>query len=179
MKNIWVLLLFIALNSDAQTTEVSEETKFRMFCSSLNKVSYSVNNDFVVIRVKNVKTKEVKEICTAPNFISGALNRETGGLYIGFDCKKYPKRYFEFSNDSALWNIGFNEYSAEELIAYSRKINVDSFVQEIKSGNMKAMTNANIFNDFKKRRYFAHLMFNRGVVTTSGCFGTTFSYFRK
>lgn len=175
MKSIGFLLLFIIISSFTSTTEVSEEVKFKMFCNSSRKLTRSVSHDFVVIRVKNANTKEIKEICITANLISGALHRETGNLYIGLDCNKYPERYFEFSKDSALWNIGFDEYSTKELVEYSKTINVDSIVLEVKKGAMTSI----VFEKGEQRKYFAHLMFNQGVITTSHCLGTTLSYCRR
>ena len=174
MKQLIILFITLFLLSSYTTSsEVSEATKYKMFCRACEH-SASTSQDYVVIKVKNLKTGETKEICTTPNLISGALMREPGKIReIWLDCNKYPKRYFEFRNDSALWNISFNDYSAERLVAFSKKINIDSIVRLIKRGQDISV------NFGRNEKYFAHLMFNRGIITTSGCFGTSVANFKE
>jgi hypothetical protein len=151
------------------TNGVSEAIKYKMFCCSCQKGG-STSQDYVVVKVKNIKTGELKDICVTLNLLEGAIWRETGQLR-GLNYKEHSQRYFEFSKDSALWNIGFNEYSVQKLTAFQKHLNTDSIVGQIKGGILKSV------NFGENERYFAHIMFNSGVVTTSGCFGTSVSYF--
>src|SRR4051812_10225611 len=125
MKTVIVaFILWFALVAFRDRQEVGEVIKFRMFCSACKKGFSTTSDDWVVIRVKNLTTGETKEVCTTPNFISGALYKETNLFALGIDCSLYTKRNFEFSNDSALWNIGFANYSFAELKAFEKKVNV-------------------------------------------------------
>ena len=166
-----LLLLLLLCMAFAPRPDVSEAVKQRMFCTACSK-PMSTSHDYVVVKVKNLKTGEIKEVCTTTNLLEGALWRETGKLVFKVDCKMYPNRYFQFAQDSALWNIGFADYSTLELKAFARTVNIDSVVQQIRKGTMET---ADV--EWKYMRYFAHLMFNRGVITTSGCFGTSVTWF--
>ena len=171
MKKIVVIFLFIfAFSSFRLANDVSDGVKYKMFCCACGK-AWSTYHDYVVVKVKNLKTGELKDLCTTPNMLSGAMWHETGKLRFGFDYKQHPTRYFEFSKDSALLNIRFNDYSSQELTAFQNQLNVDSIIKQIKAGKLRSV------NFGKNERYFAHIMFNLGVVTTSGCFGTRVSYF--
>ena len=165
-----ISLLFVV--SCNVSNEVSEDVKSRMFDCAFRSPG-STNRDYIVIQVKNIGTGELKNICTTPNLLSGALWREKSSLKFSPNCKEQSKRYFEFSQDSALWNIGFNEYSSTELAIFQSKLNVDSIVNQIKTGRLRSV------NFGKNIKYFAHLMFNVGVVTTSGCFGTSVAIFNQ
>ncbi|MCF8449708.1 MAG: hypothetical protein K9G49_07530 [Taibaiella sp.] len=161
-----ILLIFASF---CPTNEVTDAIKHKMFCCACEKGG-STSQDYVVVKVKNLKTGELKDICVTLNLLEAAIWRETGQLK-GLDCKEQFKRYFEFSKDSALWNIGYNEYSMQKLTTFQKHLNTDSIVGQIKAGKFQSV------NFGKNERYFAHIMFNRGVVTTSGCFGTDVSYF--
>jgi hypothetical protein len=168
-----VVFMVMFLTSFTKSNEVSEATKQKMFCKAFESMN-STSHDYTVIHVKNSKTGVSKDVCVTVNLICGALTREAhdGMLYLGVDCKKYHDRSFVFANDSALWNIGFNDYSEEELKEVAKKNNVDSMVQQIKTGRMRHIS----FN-YADKKYIAHLLFDRGVIATSGCFGTTVRYF--
>lgn len=151
---------------------ISETQKFKMFCIALEKRSTAPN--YVVVTVKNLNTGEVKEICTEAPFVKGAIYRETGKFSFTTDCNDYPNRYFEFSADSALWNISFDLYTKSELEEYAKKIDVKEIVQQVKEGKLWEKT----FGMDKKQTWeatskeqimFAHLMFNNGVMMTRGC----------
>lgn len=166
----FITLLFII--SCNMSNEMSENVKSKMFdCAFRNPGSTS--QDYIVIKVKNLRSNEIKDICTTPNLLSGALWHEKSTIKFSLNCKEKTKRYFEFSQDSALWNIDFYEYSSTELASFQRHLNVDSIVNLIKSGRLQSV------NFGRNNRYFAHIMFNVGVVTTSGCFGTNVAIFNQ
>ena len=169
-KFVVAVISLLALSSFILSKDVSDVVKYKMFCCACGKAG-STSQDYVVVKVKNLKTGELKDLCTTPDMLSGAIWRETGKLSLGLNCKEHSKRYFEFSKDSALWNIGFNEYSLQKLTAFQKQLNTDSIVRQIKEGILQSV------NFGKNERYFAHIMFNLGVVTTSGCFGTNVAYF--
>src|ERR1035437_8290177 len=105
-KKTIILTLIFGLMTLASIAQVSEETKFKMFCEALDNLSTAPN--YIVVNVKNLKTGETKEICTEATFFEGAIGRETGNWTV--DCKNYKTRHFEFSQDSALWNLSFDFY---------------------------------------------------------------------
>jgi hypothetical protein len=143
-------------------SQVDNQTKFKMFCSALDNFSTAPN--YVVVIVKNKKTGVTKEVCTEAPFIQGAMADETGAWMS--DCKNYKTRYFEFSNDRALWNISFDLYTKEDLDKYSKKINVAEIVKLVKDSKLTSKT---FKGDSKEQIMFAHLMFNNGVMVTRGC----------
>jgi hypothetical protein len=130
---ITVLLLLLLLGSCnnapklKSTSDVTYETKkYKMFCAAIANLSTAPN--YVVIIVKNLNTGEKMEFCTEAPYLIGAVTRETGVKTYELDCKKYKDRYFEFSNDSALWNISFGFYSKADLDAYTKTINIPDIV---------------------------------------------------
>lgn len=171
IKIVACFILIITLSSYKLSTEVSQEVKFKMFCCALTK-TYSTSKDYVVVKVKNLKTGEMKEICVTSNLLMGALRLEAGENPIQ-DYKKNTKLYFEFLKDSALSTIGFNEYAVQELKSFQMHLNIDSFVDQIKLGKIQSLEYDN------NKKYFAHTLFNHGVVTTHGCYGTTVHFFNE
>jgi len=157
--------------------QVDEKIKHEMFCSSLSNFSTAPN--YLVVKVKNLNTGEIKEICTEAPFLNGAFNRETGEFKNSLDCKEYEDRYFEFKKDSALWNISFDLYSKAELDSFATTINVDNIIKQVKSGKLISKT---FMNDRKEQIMFAHIMFNNGVMMTRGCVAGNIcglTYFKK
>lgn len=157
-----ILLLTLGLVFFTAGAQVDDQTKFKMFCSALDNFSTAPN--YIVVTVKNKKTGETKEVCTEAPFIQGAMGRETGDWT--FNYKNYKTRYFEFSRDSALWNISFDLYTKDDLDRYAMTINVTEIVKQVKSGKLTSKT---FMGDRKEQIMFAHLMFNNGVMMTRGC----------
>jgi hypothetical protein len=175
-KKIILFILICGLSIAFSYAQVDNKTKHKMFCEAGGNFSTAPN--YVVIVVKNLKTGEVKEVCTESPFVSGAIGRETGKFFLGYGCDDYPDRYFEFSNDSALWNIGFDTYTIAELDSFELTIDVPNIVDQVKSGNLISKT---LYGTRKEQRMFAHLMFNNGVMMTRGCFAGNIcglSYFK-
>lgn len=165
MKNRIVLFIVVyGLIVTYGNSQVDDKVKHSMFCQAAS--NFSTAPTYVVIIVKNLNTGEVKEICTVAPFVSGAIGRETGKFFFSYPCDEYPDRYFEFAKDSALWNIGFNNYSVAELDSFSLTIDVKKIVNQVKSGNLTSKT---FYGDRKEQLMFAHLMFNNGVMMTQGC----------
>lgn len=158
-----ILTLTLCIFSFLTKAQVDEQTKFDMFCAALANLSTAPN--YIVVTVKNLKTQEVKEICTEAPFIEGAMGHETGEWTI--NCKNHKKRYFEFSKDSALWNISFDLYTKTELENFAKTIDIPKIVKQIKSGKLKTKTFKD--GDGNEQIMFAHLMFNNGVMMTRGC----------
>src|SRR3989339_1774526 len=167
MKKNKILLLFtLGLFSVSTSAQVDEQTKFQMFCSALNNFSTAPN--ILVVTVKNKNTGETKEICTEAPFLKQSVNRDNGIKINPSDCEKYKDRYFEFSMDSALWNIGYNLYTIAELDSFAKTINLERIIRKVKKGKLTSKT---FMGPRKEQRMFAHLMFNNGVMMTRGCMG--------
>lgn len=164
-KSVLAFILVISLSAYAAPHEVSDTVKFKMFCCAIGKL-FSNRQNYVVIRVKNLNTGEVKDLCTTPDKIDEAIAIESG-KYIELDCMRYPERYFEFSKDDALQIIGFKSYVVKEFEAFRKTINVDSIVRQIEDGEITSVH----YGDSEK--YFAHIMFNVGMCTITGCFPTS------
>jgi hypothetical protein len=165
MKKITIILLvIITLLSFNSKTEIDEQTKQEMFCKGLNNLSTAPN--YIVLNIKSLKTGEIKEICTEAPFLSGAIYKEYGKYPDKIDCKKNRERYFEFSKDSALWNINYNLYTKISLDSFAKTINIEEIIKLVKSGKLESKT---FKNSRKEQIMFAHLMFNNGVMMTRGC----------
>jgi len=182
-----------AQTSIETTDTISETQKFKMFCAALENQSTSPN--YVVVKVKNLNTGEVKEICTEAPFVEGSIYRQTGNFSFQTVSNDYQNRYFEFSVDSALWNISFDLYTISELEEYAKTIDVEKIVQQIKEGKLQQKTfgfDVEAFEQHlregkppkeamkmvkkqtweethKEQTMFAHIMFNNGVMMTRGC----------
>lgn len=201
MKNIILLSLLTLLTVSCSKTSskierdetdtvelISETQKFGMFCAALE--NHSTAPNYIVVTVKNLNTGEIKEICTEAPLIRGAIGRQTGkspysidenGNFIcSFDCNNYPNRYFEFSADSALWNISFDLYTISELEEYAKSIDIKKIIEKVKSGELKSIRfvydeeeqireEQTLKGTTKEQRMFAHLMFNNGIMITRGC----------
>ena len=137
----------------------------------------------LVIKLKNLNTGQTREICTEGNFLKGALHREYKLSYGGNGINKVEKialdnkdRYFEFKNDSAMWNLGVENYSMDDLKELEKKINFDSLAAQIK----KTKKWEKQISDDKLMMMYAHALFNRGVLTgENNCFGGTLQYVDK
>ncbi|MGI4866174.1 MAG: hypothetical protein ACRYFZ_19775 [Janthinobacterium lividum] len=127
------------------------------------------------MRVNNPHTGLIREYCTTGNFLKGALHRE---YKLDFDdesiAKVYHiaasnrKRYFEFKDDSARYNISASDYTMAELTQLEKKINFDSLAVQIRK-NKNWSTNS--LPD-KTIRLYAHALFNRGILTgENSCYG--------
>jgi hypothetical protein len=181
MTRIPFLLLLFAIPSTrplfGQEKPVLETEKYLNFLAAIE--NSSTFNYFTVIKVKNLNTGVIKEICTKGNFVSGALHAE---LKAGYDKKGEDKvaefvktrkdRYFEFKNKTALNNISFYEYDTKRLNKIQSKYDFDKVVRMIKKDKKFAMGLSD-----EEMKYFAHLIFNKGYMTgESDCFGGTLEY---
>jgi hypothetical protein len=174
---IILLILICGLIITNGNSQVNDKVKQSMFCRAASNSSTAPN--YVVIIVKDLHTGEVKEVCTEAPFVSGAIGRESGKPFSGDPCNKYPDRYFEFSNDSALWNIGFNAYTMAELDSFALTIDIQKIVNQVKSEDLSGKT---FMTTRKEQIMFAHLMFNNGVMMTRGCVAgniCSLEYFNK
>jgi len=136
---------------------------------------------FLVVKIKNLNTGITREYCTHGNFLKGALHREYDLGYSNRGISKVhsiaiknKQRYFEFKNDSAIWNIGgVWSYSIDELEELQKKIDFDSLKTQILT---KGEWKKELFDD-KMMLMYAHALFNRGILTGENtCRGGTLYY---
>lgn len=172
---IFTLLFFISCNEAVEYEQsLSDEELYPNYVKAINNGSTFQN--FLVVKVKNLNNGEVREYCTKGNFLKGALHREYNlGYSNGGSVKVHEiaienkERYFEFKNDSAIWNInGFENYSMKELSEFENQIGIDSLVYRIENGKDWGIS---ISND-KEMKMVAHALFNKGILTgENSCFG--------
>jgi hypothetical protein len=128
---------------------------------------------FLVVKVKNLKTGKTREYCTKGNFLQGAVDRENNPKYNYKSILKNKNRYFEFKNDSAIWNISGWPYTISELARLENKIDFDILAKQIRKNKKWSMQ----ISDDKTMIMYAHALFNRGILTgESDCFGGTLEY---
>lgn len=169
MKKIFALfltLLLIACNN----TKSKEKKQFKSTTDSIRYTNYVKlvnyrNNthtaSYVVVNVKNLNTNEIKEICTYPDFLYGALRIENK-KYDDEILLQNKERYFEFKDTAALNNIGFNSYSKNDLAEFKNRIKFDSLVKLIAK---KEYPTIDFGEEHHKFNMFAHLLFNEGIMS--------------
>ena len=161
-----LILLLIACNN----TKSKEKKQFKSTVDSIRYTNYVKlvnykNNthtaSYVVVNVKNLNTKEIKEICTYPDFLYGALQRENK-KHDDEILLQNKERYFEFKDTAALNNIGFNSYSKNDLAEFKNRIKFDSLVKLIAK---KEYPTIDFGEEHHKFNMFAHLLFNEGIMS--------------
>ena len=175
---ISILALYFSLPFQINRNSKNIETeKYSNFLAAIE--NNSTFNYFTVIKVINLNTGVIKEICTKGNFVSGALHIELKADYdekgenkdLEF-AKAKKDKYFELKNKVALENISFFNYDTKQLSKIQGKYDFDKVVEIIKKDKKFALRLSN--NEMK---YFAHLLFNKGFMTgESDCFGGALEY---
>lgn len=165
------ILLFLTLHLIACNKTKNEERKqFKSTADSIRYTNYAklINfkgntstHSYVVVSIKNLNTKEIKEICTYPDFISGALKIENK-KYDVESLIQNKERYFEFKDTAALNNIGFNSYSKNDLDKFKNRIKFDSLVKLIVRKEYPAVDFGENHNELNM---YAHLLFNEGIMS--------------
>jgi len=154
-----------------------ESEKYLNFLAAIQ--NNSTFNYFTVIKVKNLNTGVIKEICTKGNFVSGALHielkadyDEKGGNKVLAFVNVKKDRYFELKNKVALENISFFDYNIKQLSKMQEKYDFDKVIEIIKRDKKFRLGLSK--NEMK---YFAHLLFNKGFMTgESDCFSGALEY---
>ena len=145
----------------------------------------SINNEgstfqyYLVIKIKNLNTGEIREICTDANGLLGALHREQNVDYdeksrnsILSLAKNNKQRYFEFKNQEALNNLGVQYYSTSDLEKLEKKIDFDSLANQIIKSKKWSMRISG-----KQMTMYAHALFNRKILTgENNCMGGTLHF---
>jgi len=176
-------ILLLSCNKTDSKVLVNSDDKFNSPLDSLHYKNYvnAVQNNstfqyFVVIKIKNMNSGEIREICTQGNFLRGALYREYKLSYTKESESRIEKllldnksRYFQFKDTSAINNLGVKAYSIKDLELFEKKNNVDSIEVEIKKKKWESF-----ISDDKRMLLLAHSLFNRGILTgENNCIGGT------
>jgi hypothetical protein len=118
--------------------------------------------NFVVIVATDLASRVSKEICTEAPFVEGGIDKNEGK-------EKYQnveRLHFSFNTKAALNNIGFNEYSYEELLKYGQNMAVRNIVAKVLKSNKDIEMN---FQGTRKEQFMlAHILFNNGIMSTRG-----------
>lgn len=143
---------------------LSEVKKKRMADSAF--ANFSTAPSFVVIIATDRMTGKTKEICTEAPFVEGGLDRNKVRRIIRTNNIKSINRHYYFNTKAALENIGFHEYSYHDLILYGKKVEIRNIVKHLSESHIKQEY---IFQGTRKEQLmFAHILFNHGILTTSG-----------
>jgi len=167
-----VLVLFILVMTSSQAVQLSKQRRWEMYLSAIK--DKSTAPFYVLIKVKNLNTGVVKDLCTESPFLSGAIFRETKCNVFKADtiAMENKEMYFEFSSDSALWNIGFDNYTIEDLNAFKYRTNFDSITNEIKSGRMTDkgfLENESFKRNTINQLMYVHILLEKGIMVRRGC----------
>jgi hypothetical protein len=173
---IMILPLLSYHRKDDKTIDLEKEKYLNFIEAVQNSSTFSY---FTVIKIKDLNTGELKEICTKGNFVSGALHIELNANYdikgekkvLDF-AKSKKDRYFEFRNKKALNNISFFDYDLKVLDEIQTKYNFDKVTEIIK--NKKRFS---IRLSDSEMKAFAHILFNKGYLTgENDCWGGSLEY---
>lgn len=152
------------------------------------KIAYqntSTAPSYIVFKAVDLNTGKEKEICCEAPFLSGAMHRELGKGYNESDSKfidslilNNKSRVFEFKNNEALKNIGFDEYPDTNAIEKAAvHYNLDYYFK--KYGANDSIKSMNFNNDTTgvSQLVFAHLMFECGIITSRDCVAGNYIWF--
>ena len=159
-----------------KTNDLENEKYLNFLAAVQNSSTFSY---FTVIKVKDLNTGLIMEICTKGNFVAGALHKE---LNVGYDTKGQQQvldfakskkdRYFEFKSKDALNNISFFDYNTNLVAKIQTEYNFDKAIQIIKKDKDFSMR---LSDD--RMKAFAHVLFNKGFLTgQNNCIGGTLEY---
>jgi len=174
-KTLLTILLFMILSCNS-----NDKLNYENYSKAIN--NQSTLQNFIVIKVKNINTNEIKEVCTKGNFLLGAIHLELDKKYdvserkevVDFAASK-TDRYFEFKNTEALKNVSFDNYNEAVLndteISSTVKLIEDKLKVE-KSYTLKLNSDEMIA--------IAHQLFKKGYLTAeNSCFGGKLLCYQK
>lgn len=189
-RQVFILtMFFIGLISCKNSN--SEKLNKKVFNSTPDSILYnnylnalengSTFQYFTVVKIKDINTGNVREICTKGNFLWGALHIEYDSSYSISGQRKIHRllienkqRYFQLKDTAALNNLGINRYSVKDLKEFEKHNNVDSIAKSIKRKWIMSIS------DDKNMHLLAHSLSNRGIlIGENNCFGGTLIYVDK
>lgn len=139
--------------------QLSLRTKQKMADSAF--ANFSTAPNFVVIIATDQIRGITKEVCTEAPFVEGGLGRNKGKE----KSQNHKSRHFYFNTITALNNIGFDEYSYDELLEYGQNNDVkETVTQALKNNHIEL----NFQGTRKQQFMFAHILFNNGIISTRG-----------
>lgn len=161
---------------DVKTIDLENEKYLNFLEAIQNSSTFSY---FTVIKIKDLNTGELKEICTKGNFVSGALHIELNAKYDTKGEKKVlefaknkKNRYFEFKNKNALNNISFFDYNSKLIDEIQTKYDFKKAVEIIKKNKSFSIRLSDA-----EMKAFAHILFNKGYLTgENDCWGGSLEY---
>ncbi|MCZ8330898.1 MAG: hypothetical protein O9282_06270 [Flavobacterium sp.] len=170
------LLLFACNNKKSkeqkQFKSTTDSIRYTNYVKLVNYKNNSHTASYVVVNVKNLNTNEIKEICTYPDFIYGALrieNKKNDDKVSLENIKQdteillqNKERYFEFKDTAALNNIGFNSYSKNDLAEFKNRIKFDSLMKLMAKKEYPTIVFGENHNELN---IYAHLLFNEGIMS--------------
>jgi hypothetical protein len=158
-----------------------DSSKIKLDTIIYNNYIKAVDNEstfqfFLVAKIKDLNTGQVREICTKGDFLEGALHMEYKINYDSLGIIKIENiqrnnkiRYFEFKDTAALNNLGLDNYTIDDLAKFEKSHNIDSLAKVIKKGKWSLA-----ISEDKIMLLYAHSLFNRGILTgENNCFGGT------
>lgn len=170
---VFLLLVHISLIAQNRHAAFSKTDSVLVFNSKINLQlkqkmldrSFANNStapNFVVIIATDKISGKTKEVCTEAPFVEGGIERNIGKE----KNQTYKSQHFYFNTKSALNNIGFYEYTYDELLEYGQNKEVRLIVADVlKSGKDIQF---NFQNSRKQQFMFAHILFNNGIMCTRG-----------
>ncbi len=159
------LCFFITLCSFGGTDNSGK--LFNNFSAALyNKTNFQY---YLVVRVHNLNTGEVREFCTLGVLFRQALHMEwkldhdrlSEDLVLAKAHLNTP-RLFEFKNTEAISYLGMSLYSVSELNELSKAIDFKTLAKEIREAKI---WRKDFIDDEKLMRIYAHGLFNEGILT--------------
>lgn len=166
-----LLIIIISFSLGFISCDNKDSKKKADFKTSLDSIKYSNYiklidligplDPYIVVKVKNLNTNEIKEVCTSPGFLDYALRKEFKKQN-NQKLLRNKELYFELKDTAALNNIGFNLYTNEELKSYGEKIEIDSLTNKILS---KKDFSFGKFKEHRELNMLAHLLFNRKILS--------------
>ncbi|PWJ33500.1 hypothetical protein [Sediminitomix flava] len=171
-----VFLTFLIVFSIFQASDEKKNELFSIAVQSESTFSY-----FVVCKIRDLNTGNVKEICTTADFLKGAIHREFNLDYSDKSLSESRKlllesnRFFEFKNVDALLNVRFYDYPTDKLDSVSMLYDLSNLSTEIlKQDEWNVRTSSD-----EEMKLLAHLLFNEGILTGEyDCFGGVLHYFK-
>ena len=161
MKTLLISILFLSFTFQ----DSSDDALYTNYCRAVK--NNTVEQYHLVIKVKDLRTNEVREVCTLGRILSEVIHVDKNLNYSKKDIEKGEKimlknrkRYFKFASDSAIYNLGLHKYSIKEFKSLENRVNFDSLASLI---NSKGKWQMNL--EEKHRLMYAHALFNRGILT--------------
>jgi hypothetical protein len=136
----------------------------------------STSPDYVLIKVRGPKDQTERTVCTAANFLLGAIHREYDLGYTEADRKRgleialeQPERSFTFRKKEAMDNLGDDE-TPEALADVRRQFEGKKDAELLDHEFINSITDKR--PDSKHRTYrdaVAHALLERGIGCKMGC----------